>query len=266
MNASARSWARAAAYAAAIPLVAGAAAFALARFPLAPADALALAALDSASRLALAAAAIGSLSREGLAKCLGLGRGRLPWSAAVLGLLGLLGASHAADAVLVLVGGAQSPGLARFDVALARLSPESLAFSLLALALGSAVGEELFFRGLLQRALEPRLGAAGAIAVAALAFGAAHGDWVHGGAAAVLGLYLGALAQAAGSIRPAIAAHAANNALAVLQASSTTAPRWALAAGLALTAFGVLALASHRSAGEPSAGGAPRPHVSQPIP
>jgi len=242
---------RAAACAGAIPVVAGAAAAALARLPLEQADALALEALDSASRLALAAIAIGSLSHEGLARSLGLGRGRLPWGAAVLGVVGLLGTSHAADAVLVLAGVAQSPGLARFDAALARVSPEAIVLPLLALALGTAVGEELFFRGLLQRALERRLGAAGAIAVAALAFGAAHGDWTQGSGAAVLGLYLGTLAWAAGSVRLAIAAHAANNAFAVLETASgvhADVPL-ALGAGLALGALGLAAIARGRRRG-----------------
>jgi hypothetical protein len=247
MSGAGRSWGRAAAFAAGIPLVAGAAAAALARLPLAPADALAVESLDAASRLALLAAAGASLSRDGAARRLGLGRGRLRFGAAALGVLGLLGASHALDAALVLAGVDRGAGLARFDAALRGVAPAALVFPLAALALGAALGEELFFRGLLQRGLEGRLGATGAIAVAALAFGAAHGDWVHGAAASVLGLYLGALAWSAGSIRVAIAAHAVNNGIAVLETAAglrawADAPL-ALLGGLAVAALGLAAVA-----------------------
>jgi membrane protease YdiL (CAAX protease family) len=47
--------------------------------------------------------------------------------------------------------------------------------------------------------------------VASLLFGAAHMDAVQGPMAALLGLYLGAITEWTGSIRPAIACHVANN-------------------------------------------------------
>ena len=254
MLGSGRSWGRAAAFAAAIPLVAGAAA-AIAALPLAPADALSVDALDAASRLALAAAAGASLSREALASRLGLGPGRLSRTAAALGVVGLLGASHASDAVLVMSGVAPSPHLARFEEALRGLAPAALGIPLAVLVLGSAFGEELFFRGLVQRGLEPRLGAPAAIAIAALAFGAAHGDWAYGAGAAVLGLYLGALAWSARSIRIAIAAHALNNGIAVLEAAAglrAADPPLALLGGLAAAGLGLAAITRSRRAGSPA--------------
>jgi len=255
-------WARAAGFAAAIPLVAGAERALLAWLPLGAADALAVEALGSAGTLALAAAAGASLSHRRLGERLGLARGRLRGAAALLGVVGLLGLSHAAEALLELGGLGASPNLARFETTLAGLGRGELAFPFAALALGSALGEELFFRGFVQRGLERALGSAGAIAVAALLFGAAHGDWAQGGAAALLGLYLGALAWAAGSIRVAMLAHAANNALAVLETTADrTSPPRALAFGLALAALGLCALWSARrlSAAPPAEGPGPQP-------
>jgi membrane protease YdiL (CAAX protease family) len=261
---TARRFARALLLACAIPLVLGGAGALLARPALTEPDALGVEALAEAAELGLAALAAASLSRQRLGERLGLARGRLRGRSALLAVLGLLGLSHAVESVVELAARESSPGLARFQTALAGHAPGELLFPLAALTLGSALGEELFFRGLVQRGLERTLGCVGAIAVAALAFGAAHGDWVHGSAAALLGLYLGALAQAAGSIRPAIAAHAANNALAVLEASGAApAPPWALAAGLLLAACGGLAIAAQLRS---HLDGARGPRVPQELP
>ncbi|NIR82174.1 MAG: CPBP family intramembrane metalloprotease [Gammaproteobacteria bacterium] len=83
----------------------------------------------------------------------------------------------------------------------------------------SPMGEELFFRGLFQRSLS-NAGAAPVVAVLAssLLFGAAHGDWVYGAVTFVLGLALGALLLLTGSLLPALIAHIANNAVALLEA------------------------------------------------
>jgi hypothetical protein len=105
----------------------------------------------------------------------------------------------------------------------------------------AATAEELLFRGFVQRGLEPAIGVLPAVCLAALAFGAAHADVVQGSAALVLGVYLGLLAHAADSIRASIAAHALNNAAAVLEAATGLGPpargpgAWlSIAAGLAL--------------------------------
>lgn len=89
---------------------------------------------------------------------------------------------------------------------------------LVGVALAPAVAEELLFRGLLQGALRPRLGGAGAVAGSALLFGAAHLDPAHALGAAVLGLYLGALRELTGSIRAGLVCHAVNNTVAVATA------------------------------------------------
>jgi membrane protease YdiL (CAAX protease family) len=213
------SLARALAIASCIPLVVIAAQLAQDTYAFARADALALDALASATALALFAIAAASLGPEPIARRLGLGAGRLSPARVALAALGLLGLSHVAEGLLQL-SGATSPGLARFDEALGGLSLSRVGFPLFALAIGSACGEELFFRGLLQRGLVPVLGRAAAIVGAAVAFGVVHGDVAHGVAATALGLYLGILAWRAGSIRAPIAAHALNNAVALLEATT----------------------------------------------
>ena len=210
---------RAGSFVVAVPVVVALWNAAHARLRLAPdgAEALALDALATAAVFALLAAAGASLSREPLATRLGLRRGRLEPRAIAIATLGLLALSHAIESLLTLFSVTESPSLARFDTALAGATPGALALAVAALALGSASAEELFFRGFVQRGLERTLGATGAIAVAALLFGAAHADAVHTAAALPLGLYLGVLAWRDGSIRTALVAHAANNALAGLE-------------------------------------------------
>lgn len=146
---------------------------------------------------------------------LGLARGRLPPRMLALLVLGVLALSFAADASLRGRGLRDRGTLQTFDRAVAEARGPSLLASALALGLAPAVGEELFFRGLVQRGLEARFGAGVAIPVAAILFAAVHGDAVHALAALVLGLYLGAVAHLSGSIRSAIACHAANNLAAV---------------------------------------------------
>lgn len=207
---------RALLYAAAIACVVGAANLALAALSLSRADALAIDSLASAAVLALVACAIASFEHAPLTQRLGLRRGALRGGQIAWAALGIVGLSHAAESAVRLLGVA-SPSLLRFDDALGGLGFESLLLPFVAIALASAAGEELFFRGLLQRGVAARLGNATAIAIASLAFGIAHGDWVHGAVATVLGVYLGVVAARADSIRPAIAVHVANNAVALLE-------------------------------------------------
>ncbi len=223
-----------------------AARLALATFALSRADELATDALASAAVLVLAAVGIASFAREPLGRRLGLGASGLGAGRIALCAIGLAALSHAAEGVVALAG-LSTAGLVRFDDALAGLHFEDLAFPLLAIALASAFGEELFFRGMLQRGLAPRLGTAAAIAVTSVAFGAAHDDWAQGTAAVVLGSYLGVVAARTGSIRPAIVAHAVNNGLALLEKSiGFELPGGPIATGLQIAggvAFAAVALA-----------------------
>jgi membrane protease YdiL (CAAX protease family) len=226
------------------------------------ATALSFDAVATAALFALLAAAGASLSRAPQATRLGVRPGRLDRRAIAIAALGLLALSHALEGVLTLFGIPESPSLARFDAALIGAPPGALALAVVALALGSATAEELFFRGFVQRGLERTLGAAGAIAVAALAFGAAHADAVHSAVAVPLGLYLGVLTWLDGSIRPAIAAHVANNALAVLEVGfglrlPESAP---IALATIVVGIAIAALALRTAAqGKPTPAGSPAP-------
>ncbi|BDG07248.1 type II CAAX endopeptidase family protein [Anaeromyxobacter paludicola] len=110
------------------------------------------------------------------------------------------------------------------------------------------VCEEAAFRGYVQRTLLLRLRPAPAIGVTAVLFAAMHLDPVRFPALVVLGLLFGWLAWRAGSIWPAVAAHAVNNAIASLAAvlpsrPGPEAPARPLEA-LALLAGGALWLAA----------------------
>ncbi len=103
----------------------------------------------------------------------------------------------------------------RFDSAqiFERHSTIELALVLLGVSLAAPIGEELFFRGFLQRGVQEHRGAPRAIVVTAIIFSAFHLDPVGFAARFELGVLFGLLAWRAGSLWPAIAAHAANNAL-----------------------------------------------------
>ena len=85
-----------------------------------------------------------------------------------------------------------------------------------AIAVGPAIGEELLFRGIILRSLAARLPGGLAVLLSAILFGAIHFDALQGLGATLIGLYLGFVALASGSLWPAIAAHAINNLLCAL--------------------------------------------------
>jgi membrane protease YdiL (CAAX protease family) len=121
---------------------------------------------------------------------------------------------------------------------------------LIGVGLAPGIAEELFCRGLVQRALVAPLGAPAAVTLGAILFGALHVDPVHAAFAALLGLYLGALCQLAGSVRAAIACHTANNLCAVVLASFEPrfdVPSWVSIAGGGGFALAALAWAARRT-------------------
>jgi membrane protease YdiL (CAAX protease family) len=81
-------------------------------------------------------------------------------------------------------------------------------------AIVAPVCEEAAFRGFLQRTLARALGPGAAIGLTALLFAVRHLDPVRFPALILLGAIFGWAAWRSGSIWPAVAAHAANNALA----------------------------------------------------
>ncbi len=177
---------------------------------------ISLSALGTAAFLLLLALALASLRRLPLRAALGLGRSALPGTTLLALLAGTLCLSQMLDAILELTGASQGSVIQELEGFLAGARGQPLVIAVVCIGLAPGVGEELFFRGFLQRALWARFGGAGAVLAAALLFGAAHGHPTHAASAAVLGLYLGAVAWLAASTRAAMACHIANNVAAVL--------------------------------------------------
>lgn len=86
----------------------------------------------------------------------------------------------------------------------------------LVLVLGAPVVEELFFRGLLMRALSRRFGPGWGLWGSALAFGVAHFELLQFPALVLVGAAFGWLARRWGRLGPAIWAHGAFNAVVVV--------------------------------------------------
>lgn len=88
-------------------------------------------------------------------------------------------------------------------------------FTLVLMALSPAICEETLFRGPILRGLGTRVGAGSAIVLTAVLFGLFHLDVYRLLPATLLGILLGYLAHASGSILPAMLAHFCNNAILV---------------------------------------------------
>jgi membrane protease YdiL (CAAX protease family) len=143
-----------------------------------------------------------------------LGLRPAPASLAVAAVLGTLGLGPTAD--LLMTWFAQKLPWLTFDAvpqlnAVARSTPIWMLWPVLALAPGFS--EEIFFRGMLQRAFGRGVLA---IAVSAVAFALIHLDPHHVVGVLPLGIWLAWVASRADSTWPTIVAHVANNTLAVV--------------------------------------------------
>ena len=208
------------------------------------------AAAQSALGWSLIALGGAGFRRQPVRRSLGLNAPAPPVPLWIQGLwaLGLVSLSLGINTLISMAGWATSGTLFEIQQTMTRMPADQWGLALLTLDFAPALSEELLFRGLLLGLLLGRSVKPGtAILLSSLAFGVAHLDPVHGVAATLLGVYLGTVAWAARSIRPAILAHAANNGVALLGASglvgettlsSTTG--WAIALGAAI--FGAAAL------------------------
>jgi membrane protease YdiL (CAAX protease family) len=138
---------------------------------------------------------------------------------AALAALGLVGLTFACGAATELAGAGAGGVMDLLANALRRPSAGRFAIALVALCAVPAVGEELLFRGYIQPHLVASVGRWPGIALTAGAFGLFHRDPLQGWVAFVAGLFLGWTAERAGRVAPAIAAHAFNNAAALVVAS-----------------------------------------------
>ena len=179
--------------------------------------ALATAGLTTATALLLFALAGALGGRRKLREALLTGRGRpLPGAAGTaLAVAGMLGLSQLLDALLELSGARAGSRLAAIDEAVRGAGAPELALAVLGLALAPAIAEEILFRGLLFRSFSRLGGLPAAIFGTSLLFGISHMEVAQGGAAFVLGLYLGLIVAVTGSVRTAVLCHLGNNLLAL---------------------------------------------------
>lgn len=190
---------------------------------------------------------------------LGLQRGTLSLPRIAALAVGTLGLSQLLNTLLVESGlrpASELVELVELEGLLSQAGASEYALILVAFAIGPGIAEEILFRGLLLRGLAGTFGSVKALLGSSLLFGMAHSGAAESGAAAVLGLYLGAIALKGGGVRACVVCHIANNIAAVtwpilcFQPDSSAEPvseAIVLAASLAATAVGLAALATpHR--------------------
>jgi len=208
--------------------------------------------LISLAMAALAAAGV-LLQRSPARVVLGLEPGSLGVPRMCALAIGTIGVSQLLNTLLVEFGLGQQNAPSEIDRFLAQAATPEYLLILAAFAIGPGIAEEVLFRGLILRSVASAYGSAIALLSSSLLFGLAHSDLARAGAAALLGLYLGAIALRGGSIRACIACHIANNVAAVAWLTLPVARSGsgepgdaavALAASAGATAIGFLALAT----------------------
>lgn len=94
-------------------------------------------------------------------------------------------------------------------------APGFVLFALI-VAVGAPLAEELYFRGLVLRSIEHRLGVVWAVVLTGVIFGATHLEPLQFPALAVAGMVFGLLAVRADRLGPAVVAHMTFNATTVI--------------------------------------------------
>jgi membrane protease YdiL (CAAX protease family) len=126
---------------------------------------------------------------------------------------GLVGVNLACGALREALGVSTGEVMGAIARAFESPTPLRLGCALVTIGVVPALAEEAFFRGLIQGRLRQAWSRWPAILATAAAFGLIHGDRVQGPVAFVTGVWLGWVVERFGSIRPAVVAHASNNAL-----------------------------------------------------
>jgi membrane protease YdiL (CAAX protease family) len=203
---------------------------------------VASAALVSATVLTAVAVGAVWLERRPAFDALRLRRSRATAGGVAASLIGMVGLSLASGTAAELLGLRGEGTMEQIARALSSAGPTRLPLLVVAVAVAPALAEETFFRGLLQTRLVAWLGRWPGIGLSAAAFGIIHLDPVQGSLAFLAGLFLGWVADRFESIRPAVAAHATNNALFV--ALVPWAPASSISRSAELALAGALALAA----------------------
>ncbi len=107
----------------------------------------------------------------------------------------------------------EAPARELADLAVAPLDVAMFAVMTIVLA---PITEEVFFRGLLQGALRDRLGPIWALAIASVAFGISHFQWIQFPALLLVGVVNGLIVLRTGRLGAALWSHAAFNAVTVI--------------------------------------------------
>lgn len=94
--------------------------------------------------------------------------------------------------------------------------PFGVVLLIVIVVIGAPIAEELFFRGLVLRAVERRLGMPAAIAISATAFGVTHFEGLQTPALIAFGVVLGYLVHRTGRLGTAIIAHVAFNGVSII--------------------------------------------------
>jgi membrane protease YdiL (CAAX protease family) len=182
------------------------------RFALSAPGLMGAALVGAAALLAVAWAAARWMG-GGVAARLRIGPSRASPQGVATATVGTAGLSLACGSAAQLVHVGEGNVMHALAESLHHATPVTYLAAVASIGLVPALGEESFFRGLMQTRLAERWPPGAAIATSAAAFGLLHLDPVQGTLAFAVGLYLGWLAERFRGIRPGIAAHAANNVL-----------------------------------------------------
>jgi uncharacterized protein len=178
-----------------------------------------LCALLSAAVLATVAITCARLETPRVGMRLRIGRSRARRAGFAFAVFGMIGLNVASAAICDLAGVHSQGAVAAIAHALQRPTPIRFILAIATIAIAPGVAEELFFRGLVQTRLVTRWGRWPSIFATAFGFGFVHLDLLQGAVALVAGLFLGWVVEIFDGIRPAVAAHAINNAVFVAVAS-----------------------------------------------
>jgi membrane protease YdiL (CAAX protease family) len=129
--------------------------------------------------------------------------------------IGALAISFLFASLVALLGIHESGTLKLLGDAFKKLTPTQLVFAVCIVGIAPGFAEELLFRGYAQTRLVQRWGRWPGILITSLLFGIMHMDPLQSPFAFAFGVYLGYLAEKAGSIRPAMVCHAVNNSVQV---------------------------------------------------
>jgi len=134
----------------------------------------------------------------------------LPW--AILGTAGLTFLLHALAEPILRLFPESRPAVEHLAADVRNLRPE-IAWPLVSILV--PIGEELLFRGAALRAFRASYGTAAALALTTVIFAVIHVEPPRILVTFTLGLWFGALAVRSGGLAAPVAAHAANNAIAL---------------------------------------------------